>query len=102
MLSHQIIDNSRKIQKLRTYIFKYLVLSVFYLGILSSQLLGQSKPLPKTFPYQAGYWEEAMLSLMTLDEKIAQLFMVAVYSSQNNIRSTNVEQVENLIKQYNE
>jgi len=60
------------------------------------RLDAQALALPKNFPYQAGYWEEAVLSTMTLEEKIGQLFMVAAYST----AGANTTQVEELIRQY--
>jgi beta-N-acetylhexosaminidase len=85
----------------------YMKRIVGYLGLffslcsgIFSVAYGQSDALPRRFPQHESYWDEAMLMTMTLDEKIAQLIMVPVYSAPNRFGGVNVGQVEQLIRQY--
>lgn len=93
---HQNFRTKRFFKKAIENIGIFLLIEI--LGI--SSVTAQNKALPTVFPYESGYWEESILSLMTLDEKIAQLFMVAVYSSPNNVGAVNISKVEKLIQKY--
>ena len=83
---------------MRKMIFRCAMLVVLWLSIgrAGMQVQAQALPLPRVFPYQAGYWEEAMLSTLTLEEKIGQLFMVAAYSTPG----ANTARIEELITKY--
>ena len=76
------------------------ILSAAILLTLFSMELGASKPTkfsPKLNPIpfqlnptEANHWVDSVMATMTLDEKIAQLFMVAGYSAKNQDNSADV------------
>ena len=48
--------------------------------------------------YDQNYpWVDSLMNVMTLDQKIGQLFMVAAYSNKD---ATHVKEIENLVKKY--
>ena len=85
---------------------KYLVAALL-LTLLSSKLLlagnrSTTSLNPSPIPFQlnstaANHWVDSVMATMTLDEKIAQLFMVAGYSAKSQDNSAEVLQ---LIKKY--
>lgn len=66
-------------------IFLFLIVGVAY------------RPVDPSFGEKQSAWAESILSEMTLEEKVGQLFMIAVYS---NKREADYQIVENQIRKY--
>ncbi|MDR0941673.1 MAG: serine hydrolase, partial [Bacteroidales bacterium] len=68
-------------------------------GFLNPDTIVDATPKPREpFAYVPTQWVDSTLNTMTLDEKIGQLFMVAVYA---NPKQSNFLQVEKLIQEHN-
>lgn len=83
-----------RLRLLPFFLFSFIVLSSFY----PVDSIHESSAEPKKIPYLKGSysWADSVLSQMTLDEKIGQLFNIPAYSNEK----INTEEVERLINDY--
>ncbi len=91
-----------KIQnKKRTVYIKSFLILLFTFGFASASFQSQApeKDVEHKIPYfdQNYPWVDSLMQVMTIDQKIGQLFMVAAYSNKD---AAHVKEVETLIKKY--
>ncbi|MBK8345577.1 MAG: hypothetical protein IPL12_21205 [Bacteroidetes bacterium] len=80
---------------------KSLLILLFTFGFASASFQSQApeKDVEHKIPYfdQNYPWVDSLMQVMTIDQKIGQLFMVAAYSNKD---AAHVKEVETLIKKY--
>ena len=83
-----------KLRLIPIFLCSFIALSSFY----PVDATHESAAEPKKIPYLKGpqVWADSVLSQMTLEEKIGQLFNIPAYSNEK----INIEEVERLIKDY--
>lgn len=78
-----------------------MFLICLFVGFTSMLNEGKAEMLPKnntpSFLYVESGWADSVLATLSLDEKIAQLFMVAAYSNKD---VNHVKYIENLVSNY--
>ena len=84
------------------YVFKYLIYFFSLLLVMSFSRIHedyvQEKILPIYYNDEAFEWADSVINTLTLDQKIAQLFMVA--ANGKNLKENYYKKIDTLIQNY--